>query len=124
MANLQDSDGYMVLGADDQSKDYFVGAARRLSIQTRVSNTDAAGKIKLQIANDPAGTKLGSTDEWVDGYFFLAGNSSLMDSYDLPAGQPFSAIICHEVFTGFARLKWEHSSGTGGMWYVIKSHRS
>ena len=113
MAIMRDFDGYLLLNATGNSESMFVGHAIRLGVQTVSDNSDAAGTLKLQVSNDET--------NWVDGYFSFASNTgSLMDSYAVAAGQPFNAMISHEAFSAFARLRWERTSGTGGLTFYIK----
>ena len=108
-------EGYMLLSADAESDPITTMGMNRVSIQCITDNTNAVGELKLQLSNDGS--------NWNDGYFQLDGNTTQMDGYSFTEAMPFNRCLFHEVFTGFVKLTYTSTSGTGGLNYIIHKKR-
>lgn len=117
MANvLLGFDGYMTLDESQESDLMAIGHAKHFAIQVVVTGAtgSAVGEIVVQVSNDKA--------NWVDVYW-VDQSGVVQDGYDVNSTDFTHMFDASDIGAGWARLKYNYTSGTGGLNFYINSKK-
>ena len=106
-------DGYFVMGASTNTDPYMVSHAANISVHVVCDNTDAAGKIQIQVGNI-----LGN---WAPVYFYDNSDPrQYLDGYTVTAGNDVNWFVdVADLAAKYMRISWQRTSGEGGLTYAI-----
>lgn len=114
---MEGFDGYMLLDDDATSDLFSIGHSSCFSVQIVVEGADgsAAGELTLELSNDKS--------NWVEVPWIDAYDNTAYDGYDI-AGTDFTRmVLARDICSGWGRLVYTRSSGTGGLSYYLKTRR-
>ena len=85
-----------------------------MSVHVVVDNTDAEGEIVLQGSNNKT--------HWVDIYC-EDENGNSQDGYDVTSGNNVNHIFDADIAVGWLRVKYNFTSGTGGLNFYVNTKK-
>jgi len=113
MPNAISPDGYFAMSVSATTDPYMISHAANISVHFVVDNTDAAGKIQIQVGNI-----LGS---WTPMRLYDSSSPrQYLDGYTVTAGDDVNWFAdMSDVAAKYMRISWQRTSGTGGLTYAI-----
>jgi hypothetical protein len=108
-------DGYALVNADFGSDFVNIGPARSASVQVVLTNSNAAGTLRVQTSNNKS--------NWVN-VPFVDETNTIVDGYSVTSGNNVNHIFdLTDISSSWARLKYESTSGRGSMHYYWQLKR-
>ena len=118
MANILNGfDGYMVLDDDRTSDLISIGHTKNFAIQVVVTGVtgSAVGTIDVEVSNDKT--------NWIAWFWQNMDGASDTDGYAVNNTDFTRVFNFIDVGAGWARVKYDRKSGTGGLNFYINSKK-